>query len=104
MSRRKKPLPTNDPLSGVTLKQGEVIRVYFGRSTVITLAKVDAQTARSLSRKAKRWLKPPPGSILIVGHNRHSKYDRFAFSQQSDDEPDYIPRNLLEAFYEANSD
>ena len=103
MSRRKQPLQITDPLTGVCTKGGEVIRVYFEK-TVITLAKVDVQTARSLSRRAKAWLKPPPGSILIVGHNRHSKYDRFAFSQQSDDEPDYIPRNLLEAFYEANSD
>lgn len=107
MSRRKQPLQISDPISGVTLKQGEVIRVYFGRSTVITLAKVDAQTARSLSRKAKAWLKPPPGSILIVGCNRHSKYDRFAYYQQSDDEPDDLPRNLLESYHdyhEATSD
>lgn len=85
MSRRKQPLPTNEPLSGVTLKQGEVVRVYFGRSTVINLAKVDAQTARSLSRKAKAWLKPPPGSILIVGHNRHNKRDPFERVDYSDD-------------------
>lgn len=85
MSRREKPLPTNEPISGVCTKGGEVIRVYFGRSTVITLAKVDAQTARNLSLKAKRWLKPPPGSILIVGHNKHNKRDPFERVDYSDD-------------------
>lgn len=84
MSRRKQPLPTHKPISGVCTKGGEVIRVYFEK-TVITLAKVDAQTARSLSRKAKAWLKPPPGSILIVGHNKHNKRDPFERVDYSDD-------------------
>ena len=82
--RRKKPLPTNDPITGVTTKGGKAIKVYFEK-TVISLSKVDAQTARSLSRKAKAWLKPPPGSILIVGHNRHNKRDPFERVDYSDD-------------------
>ena len=83
--RRKQPLPTHEPITGVTLKQGEVVRVYFGRNYVVRLSAVDAQTARSLSRKAKAWLKPPPRSVLIVGHNKHNKRDPFERVDYSDD-------------------
>ena len=78
MGRTKK-LP-NERIVGVTYsaKDKRVLRVQLGRKTVIDIEKhtatdivgrskyqVSAEDATKLARQAKRWLKPPKGSILI---------------------------------------
>lgn len=76
---RKKPFPTDDPISGITTRHGQLIRVQLGRNTIIDLEKgewhdvygkrishpIDDKTARSLQRQAREWMKIPPGSIHI---------------------------------------
>lgn len=67
--KRKRHLPS-ETLTGVTTKRGKVVRVCFGRNTIIRLSELDDQAARSLIKKARAWLKPPAGSIPIIGCNK----------------------------------
>ena len=81
MSRRKH--PQAEPITGVTIRRGEVIRVWYGRDVVINVTHctrcrynvfsrrysaekpASEEDIRKALRQAKRWLKPPPGSIPI---------------------------------------
>lgn len=92
MSRRKQPLQISDPIAGVTTRHGKIIRVQYGRSIVIDIEhgttynaypkavhQIDEQTIKETARAARKWLKPPPGSIPIIGHNTSdaSRLDTF---------------------------
>ena len=84
MSRRKL-LQINDPISGVITRQGEVVRMTFGHNQVVRLSGLDDKTVKILTRKAKEWMKPPPGSILIHGHAKPPVRYRFERRDLYDD-------------------
>lgn len=77
MSRTKQ--AQADPITGVTTRRGKIIRVQLGRTTIMDLEHlerrsifrktvrhpIDKKDAQALARQARRWLKPPPGSVLI---------------------------------------